>query len=193
MALLKIAVSGAHSTGKSTFLTKLKAALQAQGVSCLTVSDLATKCRLPILEEHTIESTLWIVASGIAGEISAAHESRIALVDRPVVDAWAYLMAGKNASTLSKSSAGATTLRNIIRDWSPTYDIIFHTVLDENIAVEDNKGRVLDAGYRSKVASEMNLAYGEFSVQGRPLTSSNAPSELEWALQQVSERVRSLS
>jgi hypothetical protein len=187
MSSFKIAVGGAHSTGKSTFLRRLEAALQSRGVSCEVVGDLASKCPLPILKNHTFESTLWIVTSGIAAEIKAGYAAKVALVDRPVVDAWAYLMAGKNGATQNSDSPAAITLQHTIRDWLPTYDVVFKSCLDESIPVENAKGRVLDPGYRTEVARQMERSYDRFGVPSRDLSAANADAALSFALQRVDQ------
>jgi hypothetical protein len=186
VAHIKIAVGGPHSTGKSTFIAGLKEALEARKVDCKVVGDLASQCPLPILEEHTIESTLWIVMSGIAQEIAAAHQAKVVLVDRPVVDAWAYLMAGKNGGLKIEGSAAGVTLRNAIRDWLPTYGLIYQSVLNDGIAIEATKGRILIPAYRSQVARQMDIAYSEFSVRRRALGSDGAEYEREFVMRQVS-------
>jgi GTPase SAR1 family protein len=191
MSSIKIAVGGAHSTGKSTFLKRLAAALKDRGVSCEVVSDLASKCPLPILKDHTVESTLWIVTSGIAAEIKAAYAAKVALVDRPVVDAWAYLMAGKNGTTQNFDSPGAITVQDTIRDWLPTYDLVYKSCLDESIPVENAKGRVLDAGYRTEVARQMERSYDRFDIQSRDLSVANADAALSFALQRVEQALNS--
>jgi nicotinamide riboside kinase len=185
MSYVKIAVGGAHSTGKTTFLRQLEAALYSRKVSCKVVGDLAVKCPLPILKEHTVESTLWIVATGIAEEIAAAYKSQVVLVDRPVVDAWAYLMAGKNGATASLTSPTAMTLQNAIREWLPTYRVIYQSALDENVPIQDDKNRLLDPSYRAEVARQMELAYKGFKVPSRTLSLDNADSEIDSALREI--------
>ena len=125
MKNLKITVSGAHSTGKSTFLSEIAKRIQSKGFRYLLVSDLAIRCPLPILREHTVESTLWIVATGIAEEIAATYKSNIVFVDRPVLDAWAYLMAIFPERSDAKLTPQFKTLENVIRNWLPTYTLIY--------------------------------------------------------------------
>jgi hypothetical protein len=85
---MKIAISGAHSTGKSTALKVAREHLERKGYAVRLVSGLAVKCPLPILRDHTPESSLWIAATGVSTEIECEAKSDIVLVDRPVIDAW---------------------------------------------------------------------------------------------------------
>jgi AAA domain len=174
---LKIAVSGAHSTGKTTFLLKVSKALESSGLQHWIVGDLAAKCPLPILRQHTVQSALWIAAQGIADEI-AAHRSPIVLVDRPVLDAWAYLTAA--ISDIDKlSSAELNTLISIIRSWLPTYSLVYQTQINEAIPIDDNKGRDLDSNYRTEIGHQMIAASNFFGVSPIPLTDTNAEEEAD--------------
>lgn len=185
MRSVKVAVSGTHSTGKTTFLNRTAEILNNDGISSLIVTDLAIRCPLPILREHTVESTLWLVATGLAEEIAAAHKSNVVFVDRPVLDAWAYWMAvSPNEDTVS-FTAKFNTLKNTIKNWLPTYDLIYQTRIDESIPVEDNKGRELDDSYRLEIGRQMELASKEFEVETRILTSTNAQQEVGWLVDYV--------
>lgn len=180
MKNLKIAVSGAHSTGKSTFLAEIAKHIQSKGFRYSLVSDLAIRCPLPILREHTVESTLWIVATGIAEEIAATHKSSIVFVDRPVLDAWAYLMAIFPERSDAKLTPQFRTLENVIRNWLPTYTLLYQTRIDDSIPIEDNKGRDLDSVYRLQVGEQMELACQMFEVWPRILDAANLSQEIDW-------------
>ena len=91
-----IGIAGTHSTGKTTYFNQLIKRAGDMGIKAVRVGDFATDCRkvgLPILEDHTFESTLWIIASVIKSEIEAGIGADLVLVDRPVVDALGYLNA----------------------------------------------------------------------------------------------------
>lgn len=189
MRCLKVAVGGTHSTGKTEFISKVADRLRFKGIFCSIVSDLAGRCPLPILRNHTVESTLWIVATGIAEEIAAAHKSQVVLVDRPVVDAWAYLMAVTSREATFGASPGIVTLEAAIRNWVPTYAVIYKTVVDMSVPIEDDQNRDLDSSYRLEIAQQMDLAYKHFETQTRPLTTANASTEIEWVVRHVENNI----
>jgi adenylylsulfate kinase-like enzyme len=75
LVTMKIAVTGTHSTGKTTFINAVREELQGQGYRVAVVSDLGEEALnrgFPILYQHTPESTLWIMTTGIARELEAA-------------------------------------------------------------------------------------------------------------------------
>lgn len=174
---MKIAISGTHSTGKTTFIRKVTDELEKNGIGYIKISDLAVKCPLPILTEHTVESTLWIASKGMLDEIEAEHTSQIVIVDRPILDCWGYFQAvckDKYSSDYPKLLA----LVSMIKHWSYTYDIIYQTMLDESIPIENTKERILDEDYRKQVDIEMKLGYKHFGVEPLELTVSNSEQRL---------------
>jgi hypothetical protein len=184
---IKVAISGAHSTGKSTFISTIADALKVRRIPHDIVSDLAGKCPLPILRQHTVESTMWITTSGIAEEIAAAHRSPIVLVDRPVMDAWAYLVAA--VPTIENSqTVKLRALRNLIENWLPTYFRIYQTEIDESLPIDDNQFRDLDPDFRMAVGLQMKLATRTFDVQPRLLTRANSAREAELLVTELSNR-----
>src|SRR5579872_326660 len=172
MNKLKIGISGAHSTGKTTFIGNLREALDKNSISYKVIGDLATKCPLPILDKHTVESTLWIAAKGITEEIEAEKDLLIVIADRPILDCWAYFNAVCE-NRYKEDDPKLLTLKFMITNWLNTYDLIYQTEIDESIPVEDKKGRILDSGYRKKIGDEMIKANRLFCVSPKILTSSN--------------------
>ncbi len=93
---MKIAVAGTHSTGKTTFLTRLRHLLETAGYQVASVAVPVAAARdhgFPILREQTAATTLWIITTAIAAELAAARRADVVLVDRPVTDALAYHLA----------------------------------------------------------------------------------------------------
>lgn len=181
---MKIGISGAHSTGKSTFINRLKSELQKNNISFKVVGDLATICPLPILRQHTVESTLWIASKGISEELEAEHKYDVVIADRSILDCWAYFNAACK-DRYEQTEPKLKTLKEMITHWLPTYDSIYLTVIDNNIPIENNKGRDLDPEYRKKIEHEMNDAALLFGAQTKKLEYSNAESELAVLLNRI--------
>src|SRR5687768_10218226 len=91
-----VGLMGAHATGKTSLIDRIESCLLQRGHSVGRVEGLARRAHalgFPILREHTVASTTWIIAAGIAAEIEAGQSHRVVLVDRAVPDAVAYLYA----------------------------------------------------------------------------------------------------
>ncbi|MCW3128279.1 MAG: hypothetical protein JWO03_3937 [Bacteroidetes bacterium] len=184
MEKIKIGIGGTHSTGKTTFIKRLSTALTEKSVDHQIIGDLASKCPLPILRDHTVESTLWIASQGINLEIEAGHKHKVVIADRPILDCWAYFNAvckGQYPETNPKLQ----TLKSMILNWLPTYDLLYQTVVNENIPIEDNKGRDLDIVYRRRVADEMTAGSVLFNASPKLLTYENTDQELQFILDQI--------
>ena len=91
---IRIGITGAHSTGKTLLLRRIERELRAHGARVARTGRLGRRAAdigLPKMDQHTAQSTEWIIAQGIADEITAAAQgAAVVLADRAVVDALAY-------------------------------------------------------------------------------------------------------
>jgi len=188
MKKIKIGISGSHSTGKSTFIKRLEESLEKRSISFKSVSSIAVNCPLPILHDHTVESTLWIASRNIADEIETENKYEVVIVDRPILDCWAYFYTVCK-DRYSDDCPKLKTLKSMISNWLPTYDLIYQTVIDTNIPIEDSKGRDLDDDYRNRIGNEMVLTSKLFNVTPRSLSSNNTDEEIEVTLKKIYEKI----
>ena len=171
-----VAVTGTHSTGKSTFLARLAHELRRKKVTVATVADLgeqAQRIGLPILGSHTSASTLWIMTRGISNEIEAWVHSDVILVDRPVPDALAYYRAALEYRNEVPDPAVMLQLESLALGHAGRYDLLFRTTLDPSIPLGDNKNRDTDAVFRrladrhvADVLAELGLVHEVLPVDG---------------------------
>lgn len=167
-----IAVTGTHSTGKSTFVDKLTDIAQERGLRVGKVKDNASECAragLPILKDHTFNSTLWIMATVIREEQHEGLNVDLVIVDRPVSDAIGYLEAALAATGRSVPAEDRNYLYALAKLHSPRYDLLFKTVLDESIPL--GKGRGQDLAFRKDVDSRIGAAL--FQIGVKPLNPLN--------------------
>ncbi|MGW5053932.1 AAA family ATPase [Actinokineospora sp. NPDC004072] len=146
-----IAVLGAHSTGKSTFLARLAHDLRRHHITVATVADLgqaAQRIGLPILTNHTWASTLWIITRGISEELQAWPHSDVVLIDRPAPDALGYYRAALDYRQDQPDPTQTAKLETLVHNHSDHYDLLFRTTLDPTIPLGDNKTRDNDTKFR---------------------------------------------
>ena len=120
--LVKIAITGTHSSGKTTFLERLKQELEGEGLRIHRIGDFARRAKdlgFPILKKHTYESTLWIMAECLRCEAEASLQSDLILVDRPVIDALGYLQAALQLSGRTLDSRRSEELMTIATAHTP--------------------------------------------------------------------------
>jgi predicted ATPase len=185
---MKIAITGTHSSGKTTFLQNLEQELNGAGLRIHRIGDFARRAQglgFPILTKHTYESTLWIMAECLRCEAEASLQSDLILVDRPVIDALGYLQAALQLSSRTLDSRRSEELMTIATTHTPDYDVLIRTALDSNIEV--GKGRDLDGEFRLAAATAIERLVNQIEPNALILTSANG-KEL---VQRVVEIVRS--
>lgn len=185
---IKIAITGTHSSGKTTFLKNLEQELNGTGLRIHRIGDFARRAQdlgFPILTNHTYESTLWIMAECLRCEAVASLRSDLILVDRPVIDALGYLQAALQLSGRTLDSRRSEELMTIATAHTPDYDILIRTALDSNIEV--GEGRDLDGEFRVAAATAIEQLASQIKPNALILTSANG-KEL---VQRVVEIVRS--
>ena len=124
---IKIAVAGTHSTGKTTFLDGLEAALKTYRLRIGRIGGLALRARqlgFPILTEHTFESTLWLMAECLRQEAENSLSCDIILIDRPLLDTLAYLRAALEMSQRSLRPGRLEELTTIAPAHTNDYDLL---------------------------------------------------------------------
>ncbi|WP_445394462.1 AAA family ATPase [Stenotrophomonas maltophilia] len=147
-----IAITGTHSTGKSTFVEHVTKIAVARGLRVEVVKDNASECLdagFGILKDHTFQSTLWIMATVIREEQEKSLKADLVIVDRPVSDAIGYLEAALSATERSLPADELNYLYVLAKLHTPRYDLLFKSVLDERIPLGPDRDP--DLGFRKDV------------------------------------------
>ncbi|MEU8003898.1 AAA family ATPase [Catellatospora sp. NPDC049111] len=188
---IKIAVTGTHSTGKTTFVTAVSSALQKCAIRVTVVSDLgeeAMNLGFPILYNHVPESTLWIMTAGISRELVAGLDADVVLVDRPVPDALGYYRAALAYRGDAAPGRWASYLLALSGHHAQTYDLIFSAQLDPSIPLGTNKPRDPDGRFRAMAAQGITDVLNELGIPGEPLTPHNHEAAVQRVLDYVLSR-----
>jgi GTPase SAR1 family protein len=183
---VKIAVAGTHSTGKTTFLTRLRHLLETAGYHISTVGDQAAGARdhgFPILREQTGTTTLWIMTMGIAAELAAGRRDDVVLVDRPITDALAYHTAAHAWRGEPVDPMQAAFLTDLARHHAPSYHLIYRAVVDPDLGIADDGHRDTDPAYRDLVDRAITTVYARLNIPTVPLQSVDHTTAVRHALQ----------
>jgi len=189
--MLKVIVTGAFSTGKTTLVGALAAALVGSGFTVARLADVARSCPVPLNSDQTDDASLWLLTTQVAREIAAAlGPEQVLLCDRGVPDVLAHHLEVRDRD-------GASTvalLDRFLDSWLETYDVILFSRVDESIPIVSDGLRVGDPTYRrmlddyaSKILSGRKgvheLPFGECprlhyarEIVARSLTSSRSCS-----------------
>jgi hypothetical protein len=166
-----IGVAGTHSTGKSTFCSDLKASVELKGIRVATIPSfgaLAVQKKIPLLTQHTYDSTMWFIERTLEAEQIARANAEVVLVDRPIIDAVAYW----NAALAYRGSNAAAYELKVIDDLMLNHcsncTTVIATKLDTSFVL--GPGRDTDAGFRESVDTHLHKLLGRHSIQHRVLS-----------------------
>lgn len=175
-----LGIAGTHSTGKSTFIEEVERQAESQGIVVRRISDTATKCRdigLPILRDHTFESTLWIMVTVIKAEIEAGMGAELVLVDRPVIDALGYLEAALKATHRSITAQERDYLYGLAKLHNQRYALLLKTKLNDAIPLGPD--RDLDLEFRRSAAQEIDQAFNYLNAASLDPNAAGTSNQIQ--------------
>lgn len=160
---ITIGVAGTHSTGKSTFCNELKLMLEAKGIDVESVPSfgkLAAERNIPILTQHTYDSTMWFIDRTL--EAQQAATCSVVLVDRPIIDALAYWGAAMEYRQVDACPAELAKVRAAVSDQFPHYSVTLATKLDNAIPI--GRGRDGNLIFRKSVDAHLHQILRDLSI-----------------------------
>lgn len=190
--VVRIAVSGTHSTGKTTLLRRMEMELRAVGHTVTrTTGSLANKAAglgFPKLHAQTADTTRWITAAGICAEMEAALRADVVLVDRSAVDPLAYYLATLEHLEQTPPPEVVSGLVTLAASHSSSYDLLLATQLDP--AVPLGPHRDTDLAYRERVDHHI---HDTLHLYGIPHTLvANSDTSRDAAIHAVLETANSM-
>ncbi|MEE1801796.1 AAA family ATPase [Streptomyces sp. JV176] len=188
---IRIGVMGAHSTGKTLLMRRIEMELRCQGIPVARTGKLGRRAALvplPKMQHHTVASTTWVIATGIADEIAATARLedgpvQVVLADRACWDALAYFRAAQEWRRQPAPQADREAPHRLASAHGHTYHLLLATVLDPSLPVEHKHDH--DARYRTLVDLHTHDLLREENIRYVRVTSAPASQELaiEHALQ----------
>lgn len=186
VSTLVIGVAGTHSTGKSTFCNDLKNMLELKGVRVATIpsfGSLAVQQGIPLLTQHTYDSTMWFIDRTLEAEQAARANAEVVLVDRPVIDAVAYWNAAVEYRGASVAMHEVEAIGALMLNHCPNYTTVLATRLD--LTVPLGPGRDADARFRASVDVHLHQLLEQHAINHQVLS----PTVRDGLLVQVSADV----
>jgi nicotinamide riboside kinase len=144
--MLKVIVTGAFSTGKTTLVGSLADALIGSGITVARLPDVARNCPVTLNSDQTDDASLWLLTTQISREIAAAFGmEQVLLCDRGVPDVLAHHLVVRE-----RDGEGRVALLDRFLDiWLETYDLILLSRVDESVPIMSDGLRDGDAAYRT--------------------------------------------
>ncbi|MEU7228910.1 AAA family ATPase [Streptomyces chrestomyceticus] len=187
---IRIAVMGAHSTGKTTLLHRIEQQLHDRGIPVQRSRHLARRAAnvpLPKMQHQTVASTQWAIATGIADEVAAAAQlgdggRGVVLVSQACWQALAYFRAAQEWNNRTIPRTDREALHRLASAHTP-YDLLLATHLDPGIPVKLNHDH--NPRFRTMVDRHIHALLAEEGLPHVHVTSDRTSRELaiERALQ----------
>jgi predicted ATPase len=158
---LKILLTGAYSTGKTTLAAALVQAVAELGIKASIRPDPARDCPLPLNTDQSFDASHWMVGSVLAGDaLFSRGGSAVLICDRGLPDILSHTY-GIAADVQDQASAfGVNPLTRLCADWLRTYDFVFRTKIDLEMPIVEDGLRVADRNYQLQMDSMLTRALG---------------------------------
>ena len=85
----KIGIVGSKSVGKTTLANLLVGYLRSTGVDADLVDEVAKRSPLPLNNETSIETSLWILGNQISSEMVLSNKA-VVVCDRTAIDVYPF-------------------------------------------------------------------------------------------------------
>lgn len=138
---IKVAMSGAQSTGKTTAARALTAwaAAEYPDLKVALMPEVARACPWPVNEGTSPEGQRWIYHRQICDELEAGREADILICDRSALDNLVYSQWARRGS--ADKNAWKWVFEYLAwfeNDWLPTYDMVWFFEVDRSRVIEDD-------------------------------------------------------
>jgi nicotinamide riboside kinase len=123
----KVAFIGSHGIRKTTAAHGFANAVQRAGRSVEYGREVVRDNPLGINEGATGEAQLWVIVSQIRQELTLAPKSEVLVLDRGVMDNFAYYLRACGGDD-------RFAVEPMVREWSKTYDLVIRLLPDVDLS-----------------------------------------------------------
>lgn len=168
--MLKVLVTGAYSTGKSTLVESLASNFRER-CSVAVVPDIARQCPFKLNRAQDEKGTLWLLTRQISNELEfSINCPDVLLCDRGIPDILAHL---EEARTRGAAGVYPGLLKPFLIEWCRTYKLVFVSKIDSRLPTVRDAIRIPDQEFRAQMEAFSNAVLAEFTPQARTLALSS--------------------
>ena len=169
----KIAFVGSHGIRKTSALLAFAAVVQRAGRSVELGREVVRDNPLGINERATGEAQLWVLVSQIRQELELARKADILVLDRGVMDNYAYYLRANGGQD-------RFAVEPLVARWSETYDLVVRLLPD--IALQADGVRSTNDAFRDEVETILDEVIPRFVASEKLITlhASEATSRTDW-------------
>jgi nicotinamide riboside kinase len=159
----KIAIIGSHYVGKTSLCKKLSVYLSKKGFNVGFVGEVVRDCPFPVNETTTLKAQDWIFEHQKQREKELSEEHDILLLDRGVIDNYAYWM--RIAQKLKLDDTAIEDREKEVFDHSTTYDIVFFLEPFDSKDIEADEFRSINSTWRKEMHERISKILNKFRSQ----------------------------
>lgn len=165
--MLKVLVTGAFSTGKSSLIEALASKIQER-CSVVVVPDVARLCPFTLNREQEESGTLWLLTKQILNELEASRNAPdTILCDRGVPDILAHL---EEARVRGVAGTRPDLLKPFLIEWCRTYQLVLVSKIDPRIPIIGDDFRVPDHDFRAEMETFSDAILAKITPNARTLS-----------------------
>jgi hypothetical protein len=153
----KIALIGTHGVGKTILTLSVASELRKIAIDADVVCEISRRSPFPINEATTRYGQLWILNAQMQQELECGLRSKVVVSDRSVLDNYAYMV---------RAVGRQLYLHPLLREWLPTYDVLFHVPMVEEHVVPDTV-RAPSPAFRREIDKLILGLLEEFEIEKR--------------------------
>ena len=153
----KVAFIGSHGIRKTTAAHGFANAVQRAGRSVEYGREVVRDNPLGINEGATGEAQLWVIVSQIRQELTLAPKSEVLVLDRGVMDNFAYYLRACGGDD-------RFAVEPMVREWSKTYDLVIRLLPDVDLS-SDGVRSTSDA-FRLEIEEILDNRLDAFVTEG---------------------------
>lgn len=152
---MKIALIGAHGTGKTTMAHELVAELKKRGGNVEFLGEIARMCPLEINENTTRKSQEWIIYSQYVKEIEMEQKCETLVCDRSIFDGYAYY---------HYKFGGNKIIEDFVKEKIKGYDFLFKIPIS-NVRLKRDGKRSVNPKFQREIGLEFDSLLEIFSIE----------------------------
>jgi nicotinamide riboside kinase len=170
----KIAFIGSHAVRKTNAVHSFAGAVGRSGRSVEVGREVVRYSPLGINERATPEAQLWVIMSQIREELELRHRADVLVLDRAVVDNFAYYLR-------VTQGADPYDVRPLVARWSTTYDL--YVRLRPDVALVADGVRSTNERFRKEIERILDVVVPQHVAPDRlvELWASEVTDSFDWA------------
>lgn len=158
---MKVLVTGAYSSGKTSLCQQLRYSCAVRGWRALCPVETARSIDMPLNTEQNGEISALLVGAQMSTERALYDLCDVLICDRGVPDIWSHNLA------LVEEGAEVKTpdIEALVKDWSQSYDFVIQSTCNHDIAIPWDGIRLTDPAYRRRLEEFHRCAMAALEVR----------------------------